>query len=80
MLPIIGKIYFTALPFSKPIDESNQKQPLDKFFMSLGVTGCFILLHFIAYKIPFGTWIYMGMLIIGIPITWKVTNYLNIGI
>lgn len=78
MLPIIGKIYFTALPFSKPIDESNQKQPIDKFFMSLGVTGCFILLHFIAYKIPFGAWIYMGILIIGIPIAWKVTNYLNI--
>ncbi len=80
MLPIIGKIYFTALPFSKPIDESNQKQPLDKFFMSLGVTGCFILLHFISYKIHFGTWLYLGMLIIGIPITWKVTNNLNIGI
>lgn len=80
ILPVMGKICFDSLPFSKLIDESVQKQPPDKFFMSLGVTGCFVLFHFISYKIPFGTWIYMVMLIAGIPITWKFTNYYRINI
>jgi ABC-2 type transport system permease protein len=71
VLPIIGKIYLTNLPFSKPIDESNQRQSIDKFFMLLGVTLCFVAIHFISYIIPMGTWIYIVLLFIGIPISWK---------
>lgn len=72
VLPIIGKIYLTALPFSKPIDESNQKQSIDKFFMLLGVSACFVGLHALSYNIPMGIWIYIGILLVGIPISWKL--------
>ncbi len=70
-IPIIGKIYLTTLPFSNPIDESNQRQSIDKFFMLLGVSICFVALHFISYTIPMGIWIYMVLLVVGIPISWK---------
>ncbi len=72
VLPIVGKIYLTALPFSKPVDESNQKQSIDKFFMLLGTSACFAVIHFISYTIPMGIWIYMGLLLVGIPISWKL--------
>lgn len=72
VLPIIGKIYLVALPFSKPIDESNQRQSIDKFFMMVGVSACFVGIHVLSYKIPMGIWIYMGLLLVGIPISWKL--------
>ncbi|WP_326909538.1 hypothetical protein [Sedimentibacter sp. MB31-C6] len=71
ILPIIGKIYFTEFPFSLPINESNQSKSIDKYFMSLGVAACFLILHIISHKIPMGNWIYIGMLIICIPLSWK---------
>lgn len=71
VLPIIGKIYFTALPFSKPIDESNQRQSFNKFFMLSGVSACFVALHFLSNNILMGNWIYIGLLLVGIPISWK---------
>lgn len=70
-LPVLGKIYFTELPFSKPIDESNQNKNLDKFFISLGVVACTVILHLIFRKISRGTLIYIAMLIILIPISWN---------
>jgi len=70
-LPLLGKIYFTELPFSMPIDESNQNKSMDKFFVSLGVVACTVILHLIFRKIPMGTWIYTGLLIILIPISWN---------
>ncbi|MDF2885316.1 MAG: hypothetical protein K0R54_5889 [Clostridiaceae bacterium] len=71
VLPLLGKIYFTELPFSMPIDESNQNKSMDKFFVSLGVVACTVILHLVFRKIPMGTWIYTGLLIILIPISWN---------
>lgn len=69
--PILGKIYFTELPFSKPIDESNQNKNIDKYFSSLGVIACLALLHLIFHKIPTGMWYYMGLLLVLIPLSWN---------
>lgn len=70
-LPILGKIYFTEYPFSLPIDESIQNRNWDKYFKSIGVVICLAILHFISRNIHMGTWIYMGLLIVIVPLSWK---------
>lgn len=78
VLPVLGRIYFTDFPFSRPIDESNQNKNIDKFFISLGVVACTVILHIVSRKIYMGTWIYLGLLMILIPISWKfVTPKMN---
>ncbi len=71
IMPIIGKIYFKGFPFSQSIDESNQKDSLDKFLFSLAIVGGFAILHFYSRMIPMGTYIYAALLLVGIPISWK---------
>ena len=71
VLPFIGKICFTELPFSLPIDESIQNRNLDKYFKSIGVVICLAILHFVARSIHMGIWIYMGLLIVIVPLSWK---------
>lgn len=70
-MPVLGKIYFSELPFSKPIDESNQNKNIDKFFMSLGVVACFVIVHVVFNLISIGIWIYLGLLIVLVPLSWK---------
>ena len=69
-LPFLGKIYFTDLPFSIPIDESNQKGSLRKLFMSIGVVVCYAVLHAASHKLPMGIWVYLGLLLVAVPIIW----------
>ena len=78
IMPIIGKIYFKVLPFSQPIDESNQKDSLDKFLISLVIAGGFALLHFYSRMIPMGTLIYAALLLAGIPISWKFASAIKL--
>ena len=70
IIPIIGKIYL-KLPFSKPIDESNQRDSFDKFLLSLVIVAVFAILHFYSRIIPMGNWSYLALLVVGIPISWK---------
>lgn len=70
-LPLLGKIYFTGLPFSMPIDESNQNNNIDKFFKSLGVVACMAVMHAVAHMIPTGIWIYSGLLIMAVILSWS---------
>jgi len=71
VLPILSRIMFNNLPFSKPIDESNKSKSIDKFIASIGVIACFIVPHIIFNTIAIGSWIYITLLVIGIPISWK---------
>ncbi len=68
ILPVIYRIIFEEFPFSKPINESNQTKDIGKFIGSLVTIGCFIALHVILSKI--NIWIYVVVLIIGIPVCW----------
>lgn len=70
-LPILGKIYFTKLPFSMPIDESNQNKNLGKFIYSLVVVACFVIIHIVSRRMPMYTWFYIGLLIVLIPFSWN---------
>jgi len=70
VLPFLGKIYYTELPFSVPIDESNQNKSIDKFFLSMGVVACFVAIHAISHMLPMGIWVYTGLLIAGVPLSW----------
>jgi hypothetical protein len=74
IMPIVGKLYFKGYPFAKPIDESNQKDSLDKFLLSLAIAAGFAIVHFYSHMIPMGTWIYSAVLLVGIPISW---NYIS---
>jgi ABC-2 type transport system permease protein len=71
IMPIIGKIYFKGHPFAQPIDESNQKDSLDKFLLSLAIAAGFAILHFYSHMIPRGTWIYLAVLLAGVPVSWN---------
>lgn len=71
IMPIIGKIYFKGHPFAQPIGESNQRDSLDKFLLSLAIAGGFAFIHFYSHMIPMGTWIYSAVLVVGILISWK---------
>ncbi|MGD9568306.1 MAG: hypothetical protein AB7V48_08265 [Sedimentibacter sp.] len=70
-LPFIGKICFTELPFSLPIDESIQNRNLEKYFKSIGVVICLFIFHLVSRNIHMGIWIYMGLLIVAAPLSWK---------
>ena len=70
IMPLTGKIYL-KLPFSKPIDESNQRDSFDKFLLSLAIVSVFAILHFYSHIIPMGSWSYLALLVAGIPISWK---------
>ena len=70
VMPFIGRLYL-ELPFSKPIDESNQKDTLGKFLLSLGIAAMFAILHFFSHTVKMGSWIYLALLLAAIPITWK---------
>ena len=70
VMPFIGRLYL-ELPFSKPIDESNQKDTLGKFLLSLGIVAVFAILHFLSHTVEMGSWIYLAILLAAIPITWK---------
>jgi hypothetical protein len=70
ILPLMGKIYL-EIPFSKPIEESNQRVSFDKFLLSLAIVAILAILHFYSYIIPMGRWIYVSVLTAGIPISWK---------
>ncbi|HHZ01684.1 MAG TPA: hypothetical protein GX396_01915 [Tissierellia bacterium] len=70
IMPLIGKIYL-KLPFSKPLDESNQKDSYAKFFLSLGIVGLMALIHFFFRALYMGIWIYLAVLILVLPIIWK---------
>ena len=74
IMTIVGKLYFKGYPFAKPIDESNQKDSLDKFLLSLAIAAGFAIVHFYSHMIPMGTWIYSAVLLVGIPISW---NYIS---
>lgn len=71
LLPFWGRIYFTELPFSMPIDESNQNKSIDKFFKSLAVIAVLVILHVASHMVTMGIWIYIVLLIIGMPLIWK---------
>lgn len=71
LLPILGKIYFKELPFSKPIDESNQNKSVDKYFQSLGVVICAVIIHVLLRLAPYGIWIYVAVSLLGIFATWN---------
>jgi ABC-2 type transport system permease protein len=70
ILPLIGKIYL-EIPFSKPIEESNQRDSFDKFLLSFAIVAIFAIVHFYSNIIPMGKWIYLSVLAVGIPISWK---------
>lgn len=70
-LPIFGRIYFTKLPFSAPVDESNQNKSIGKYFFSITVAACFLGMHFIFRKLPMGIYLNIVLLIVLIPITWN---------
>lgn len=72
ILPILGRIYFTELPFSMPVDESNQNKSLGKFFTALGIMVCLAILHVISRMVPMGTLVYALLLIMGEPLSRKL--------
>ncbi len=71
IFPVFGKIYFTELPFSMPIEESNQNKNIDKYMMSIGIVICVVLLHVLLRLIPIGIWIFIGLSIINVLVSWN---------
>ncbi len=72
ILPIIGKIYFSAYPFSKPIDESIQKNSFSKFIKTIVIVAVYAVLHVLSHKITYGVWAYIILLIAGIFSSWRI--------
>jgi hypothetical protein len=70
IMPFIGKIYL-SVPFSMPIDESNQKDTFGKFLLSLGIVGVLAVLHFFSHSVTMGTGIYLAVLLAVILTGWK---------
>lgn len=70
IMPLIGRIYF-KVPFSKPIDESNQKDSIDKFLLSMIIIAVLAILHFFSHAVTMGSWIYLIVLLAVIPIVWR---------
>jgi len=70
ILPVIYRIIFDALPFSREIDGSNQSKDFGRYIASLAVTGVFALLHILLNKI--NIWIYAGILIAALPVSHMV--------
>ncbi len=71
MMPFIGKIYLES-PFSKPLDESNQRGSFEKLLLTMGLVAVFTGLHFFSHFINMGGWIYLALLIVAIPISWNL--------
>lgn len=78
IMPVIGRIHFEHLPFSRPVDESNQGKPIDKYIMSIGVIICFIIPHVIFRNIPMGIWIYTAIMTAGIFVSWSFVPIKNV--
>lgn len=72
ILPVIGKIYFVAYPFSKPIDESIQGNNIGKLINTIVIVAVYAVLHVFSHKIQMGVWIYMLLLTLGIFISWRL--------
>lgn len=70
-LPIIGKIYIFEYPFSRPLEESNQKESIDKIMVSIIVAGVFAGMHGLFHLTEYGTMIYAAVLVLFIPLCWK---------
>lgn len=70
-LPLLGKIYISVYPFSRSLEESNQRDSISKTLLTLLIAGVFAGLHAFSYKIQNGTLIYAAVLIIFIPWCWK---------
>ncbi len=70
ILPVIYRVMFEELPFSKEIDASNQSKNFGRFIGSIAITGCFVVPHVIFSKI--NIWIYVGILIIALPVSWMI--------
>jgi len=70
ILPVIYRVMFEELPFSKEIDASNQTKNFGKFIGSIAIIGCFVAPHVILSKI--NIWIYVGILIILLPVSWMI--------
>jgi hypothetical protein len=70
-LPLIGKINSFEYPFSRPLEESNQKESIDKVFLTIFISGVFAGFHALSHLIQNGTMIYAAALIVFIPLCWK---------
>ncbi|SES35580.1 hypothetical protein [Psychrobacillus sp. OK032] len=68
-----GEVY----PFSNSHEHTRDISSL-KVFGGMLVIGLFVIVHLILSKIPFGLYVYMLLLIIGILIGWKKTFPRNI--
>ncbi|WMJ78911.1 MULTISPECIES: hypothetical protein [unclassified Sedimentibacter] len=82
IFPVLGRIYLTEFPFSRPIDESNQGKDMDKFIYSLGVIVCIVIMHVVFRRFQMGVWIYIGLMAVLLPLSWifvspKVTKPVN---
>lgn len=70
-VPLIGKIYIFEYPFSRPLEESNQKESIDKMLLTIIIAGAFAGLHGLSHLIQNGTMIYAAVLVAFIPLCWK---------
>ncbi|MEA5093931.1 MAG: hypothetical protein VB128_03145 [Sedimentibacter saalensis] len=70
-LPLIGKVYIYEYPFSRPLEESNQKESIDKMLLTILIAGAFAGLHALSRLIHNGTMIYAAVLVVFIPLFWK---------
>lgn len=70
-LPLLGKVYIFEYPFSRPLEESNQKESIAKVFLSIFIACVFAGLHALSHFIQNGTVIYAAVLLVLIPILWK---------
>lgn len=70
-LPLIGKVYIYEYPFSRPLEESNQKESIDKMLLTILIAGAFAGLHALFRLIHNGTMIYAAVLVVFIPLFWK---------
>lgn len=70
-LPLIGKVYICEYPFSRPLEESNQKESIDKMLLTILIAGAFAGLHALFRLIHNGTMIYAAVLVVFIPLFWK---------
>ena len=59
------------LPFSKPIDYIQEGKTAIITLLLL-LSGFFVLVHFLVRTMEYGLYIYLALLIIAIPIAWRV--------
>jgi hypothetical protein len=70
-LPLIGKIYIFEYPFSRPLEESNQRDSIDKILLAILISGAFAGLHALSHLVQNGTMIYAAVLFVLVPLFWK---------